>query len=79
MAQAEFLHSLQCSPVKELGEDREVQEMLRAEAMRKIMEAERMEEKRRRKLEKIRHMVCVYCLYNALIEAHTLYSQDTTT
>lgn len=57
MAQAEFLHSLQGSPVRELGEEREVQEMLRAEAMRKIMEAERMEEKRRRKLEKIRYMV----------------------
>ena len=37
--------------------EREHQETLRAEAMRKIMEAERMEEKRRRKLEKIRHMV----------------------
>ncbi|PSR72807.1 hypothetical protein PHLCEN_2v11304 [Hermanssonia centrifuga] len=57
MAQAEFLHSLQASPVQREGvEEREVQDILRAEAMRKIMEAERMEEKRRRKLEKIRYM-----------------------
>ena len=57
MAQAEFLHSLQGSPVRDTG-DEKLQEILRAEAMRKIMEAERMEEKRRRKLEKIRYMVC---------------------
>ncbi|KAI0691472.1 topoisomerase II-associated protein PAT1 [Cerioporus squamosus] len=36
--------------------DTELQEMLRLEAMRKIMEAERMEEKRKRKLDKIAHM-----------------------
>lgn len=58
MAQAEFLHSLQGSPVNP-AEDKELQEQLRAEAMRKIMEAERMEEKRKRKLEKIRYMVCI--------------------
>lgn len=34
------------------------QEALRNEANRKIMEAEQMERKRRRKLEKIAHMVC---------------------
>ena len=44
------------------AEDKELQEQLRAEAMRKIMEAERMEEKRKRKLEKIRHMVRRGCL-----------------
>ncbi|KAI0821561.1 topoisomerase II-associated protein PAT1-domain-containing protein [Irpex lacteus] len=37
------LHSLQGSPVNP-AEDKELQEQLRAEAMRKIMEAERMEE-----------------------------------
>lgn len=57
MAQAEFLHSLQNSPVGTPNENREVQDMLRAEAVRKIMEAERMEDRRRRKLEKIRYMV----------------------
>lgn len=35
------------------------QEALRAEAMRKIMETERMEEKRRRRAAKIAHMVCI--------------------
>ncbi|KAI0704296.1 topoisomerase II-associated protein PAT1 [Cytidiella melzeri] len=55
MAQAEFLHSLQGSPVNP-AEDKDLQEQLRAEAMRKIMEAERMEEKRKRRLEKIRYM-----------------------
>ena len=35
----------------------EEQEVLRAEAMRRIMETERMEEKRRRKAAKIAHMV----------------------
>lgn len=57
MAQAEFLHSLQGTPVPEGRNEQEMHEMLRAEAMRKIMEAERMEEKRKRKLEKIRYMV----------------------
>lgn len=73
MAQAEFqrLNILQASAAAiagggnnhplyttgDIDEEREHQETLRAEAMRKIMEAERMEEKRRRKLEKIRHMV----------------------
>jgi DNA topoisomerase 2-associated protein PAT1 len=57
MAQAEFLHSLQGTPVPEGRSEQEMHEMLRAEAMRKIMEAERMEERRKRKLEKIRHMV----------------------
>lgn len=58
MAQAEFLHSLQGSPVPvNPAEEKEMQDALRAEAMRKIMEAERMEEKRRRRLEKIRYMV----------------------
>lgn len=56
MAQAEFLHSLQGTPVPEGRNEQELHEILRAEAMRKIMEAERMEEKRKRKLEKIRYM-----------------------
>lgn len=57
MAQAEFLHSLQGSPVPEGKNEQEMHDMLRAQAMQKIMEAERMEEKRKRKLEKIRYMV----------------------
>ena len=59
MAQAEFLTTMQGAglPERDTRESREVQEMLRVEAMRKIMEAERMEEKRKRKLEKIRYMV----------------------
>lgn len=36
------------------------QEALRAEAMRKILEAERMEERRRRKAAKIAHMVSFF-------------------
>ncbi|KZP16629.1 hypothetical protein FIBSPDRAFT_794305, partial [Athelia psychrophila] len=49
MAQAEFLQNLQgVSPAD--------QEILRAEAMRKIVEAERMEDKRRRRAAKIAHM-----------------------
>jgi DNA topoisomerase 2-associated protein PAT1 len=51
MAQAEFIRDMQgASPAE--------QETLRTEAMRKILEAERMEEKRRRKAAKIAHMVC---------------------
>ena len=42
------------------------QEALRAEAMRKIVEAEKMEEKRRKKAAKIAHMAsglfCGFCL-----------------
>ncbi|KAF7982606.1 hypothetical protein HWV62_27638 [Athelia sp. TMB] len=49
MAQAEFLQNLQ-------GVSPEDQEILRAEAMRKIVEAERMEDKRRRRAAKIAHM-----------------------
>ncbi|GBE86561.1 topoisomerase II-associated protein PAT1 [Sparassis latifolia] len=59
MAQAEFINSMQPSgpqSEREAREEREMQEMLREEAMRKIMEAERMEERRRRKLTKIAHM-----------------------
>ncbi|CDO73306.1 hypothetical protein BN946_scf185008.g68 [Trametes cinnabarina] len=58
MAQAEFLNTLQSAglPERETRESREVQEILRVEAMRKIMEAERMEEKRKRRLDKIAHM-----------------------
>ncbi|KAI0664219.1 topoisomerase II-associated protein PAT1 [Cubamyces menziesii] len=58
MAQAEFLTTMQGAglPERDTRESREVQEMLRVEAMRKIMEAERMEEKRKRKLDKIAHM-----------------------
>ena len=59
MAQAEFLRSLQGSPVPEGKNEQEMHDMLRAQAMQKIMEAERMEEKRKRKLEKIRYMVCI--------------------
>jgi DNA topoisomerase 2-associated protein PAT1 len=50
MAQAEFLRDLQ-------GVTPAEQEALRMEAMRKIMETERMEEKRRRRAAKIAHMV----------------------
>ncbi|PIL24946.1 hypothetical protein GSI_12833 [Ganoderma sinense ZZ0214-1] len=58
MAQAEFLSTMQGPGMSERDarETRELQEMLRVEAMRKIMEAERMEEKRKRKLDKIAHM-----------------------
>lgn len=52
MAQAEFMRDMQ-------GISQVEQETLRAEAMRKIMETERMEEKRRRKALKIAHMVSV--------------------
>lgn len=51
-AQIEFLNQLKGSP------NPLEQEALRAEAMRKIMEAERMEDKRRRKQAKLAHMVC---------------------
>lgn len=50
MAQAEFLREMQ-------GLSQADQEALRVEAMRKILEAEKMEEKRRRKAAKIAHMV----------------------
>jgi DNA topoisomerase 2-associated protein PAT1 len=50
LAQAELARELQGGPQAE-------QEALRSEAVRKIMEAERMEEKRRRKAAKIAHMV----------------------
>ncbi|KAI0642169.1 topoisomerase II-associated protein PAT1 [Trametes meyenii] len=58
MAQAEFLSTMQGAGLTERDarESRELQEILRVEAMRKIMEAERMEEKRKRKLDKIAHM-----------------------
>lgn len=60
MAQVEFLNSMQGGPQseREVREEREMQELLRAEAMRKIMEAERSDVKRRRKQAKIQHMVC---------------------
>jgi DNA topoisomerase 2-associated protein PAT1 len=50
MANAEFVHHIQGATPPE-------QEALRMEAMRKIMETERMEERRRRKAAKIAHMV----------------------
>jgi len=53
MAQAEFIRDIQ-------GVSQVEQEALRMEAMRKIVEAEKMEEKRRRKAAKIAHMVCPY-------------------
>ncbi|KZT65665.1 hypothetical protein DAEQUDRAFT_731228 [Daedalea quercina L-15889] len=58
MAQAEFLNSMQGGPQneREVREEHEMQELLRAEAMRKIMEAERSDQKRRRKQAKIQHM-----------------------
>ncbi|KAH7914818.1 topoisomerase II-associated protein PAT1 [Hygrophoropsis aurantiaca] len=49
MAQVEFMRDMQ-------GISQAEQEALRLEAMRKIMETERMEEKRRRKAAKIAHM-----------------------
>ena len=54
MAQAEFMRDLQ-------GVSAVEQEALRMEAMRKIMETERMEEKRRRRAAKIAHMVSPQC------------------
>ena len=49
MAQAEFMREMQAVSQAE-------QDALQAEAMRRIMETERMEEKRRRKAAKIAHM-----------------------
>ena len=54
-AQAEFLRDFQAASPEE-------QEQLRAEAMRRIMETERMEERRRRKAAKIAHMVSMNCI-----------------
>lgn len=51
MAQVEFMRDVQASSQAE-------QDALQAEAMRRIMETERMEEKRKRKAAKIAHMVC---------------------
>jgi DNA topoisomerase 2-associated protein PAT1 len=51
MAQVEFMRDMQVSSQAE-------QDALQAEAMRRIMETERMEEKRRRKAAKIAHMAC---------------------
>ncbi|KZT10098.1 uncharacterized protein LAESUDRAFT_722251 [Laetiporus sulphureus 93-53] len=58
MAQQEFINNMQGGPrsEREAREEREMQELLRAEAMRKIMEAEKMEEKRRKKQAKIQYM-----------------------
>jgi len=53
-AQLELLQQLKGSP------NQIDQETLRAEAMRKIMEAERMEDKRRRRQAKVAHMVCLF-------------------
>lgn len=53
MAHAEFMREMQVANPKQIGQ----QDALRAEAMRKILEAEKMEEKRRRKAAKIAHMV----------------------
>jgi DNA topoisomerase 2-associated protein PAT1 len=50
MVQAELMRELQGGPPVD-------QEALRSEAMRKILEAERAEDKRRRKAAKIAHMV----------------------
>jgi len=50
VAQVEFMRDMQ-------GISQAEQEALRVEAMRKIMETERMEEKRHRKAAKIAHMV----------------------
>ncbi|KAH8104013.1 topoisomerase II-associated protein [Cristinia sonorae] len=61
MAQAEFLRSYQGTPNpmppgEDYFDDRHNADGIRAEAMRKIQEAERMEEARKRKLNKIRYM-----------------------
>jgi DNA topoisomerase 2-associated protein PAT1 len=50
LAQVEYLRDFQ-------GATQAEQEALRAEAMRKIVEAEKMEDKRRKKAAKIAHMV----------------------
>lgn len=74
MAQAEFMREIQSATPKQL----EQQEALRMEAMRKILEAEKMEEKRRRKAAKIAHMVfqITFHLLQMLIESN--YSPVTT-
>lgn len=65
MAQVEFMRDMQ-------GMSTADQEALRMEAMRKIMETERMEEKRRRRAAKIAHMVYLFfCL-----SARNLYCHD---
>ena len=51
MAQVEFMRDMQATSQAE-------QDALQAEALRRIVETERMEEKRRRKAAKIAHMVC---------------------
>lgn len=82
MAQAEFLSTMQGPGLSERDarETRKLQEMLRLEAMRKIMEAERMEEKRKRKLDKIAHMVRPMCFYPATpVDVYALCSPATTT
>ena len=57
MAQAEFMNHMQApSPIPQQRDDRE-REALNQEAMRKIMEAEIMDQKRRKKAAKIAHMV----------------------
>ena len=55
-AQLELLQQLKGTP------NQIDQETLRAEAMRKIMEAERMEDKRRRRQAKVAHMVSLISL-----------------
>jgi len=57
-AQLELLQQLKGTP------NQIDQENLRAEAMRKIMEAERMEDKRRRRQAKVAHMVSLICFPN---------------
>jgi DNA topoisomerase 2-associated protein PAT1 len=74
MAQAEFLRDLQGVTAVE-------QEALRMEAMRKIMETERMEEKRRRRAAKIAHMVSLRsaqrgCLFNSDLFIVTVQRSD---
>lgn len=70
LAQAEFTQGMN-------GVGMEEQEVLRVEAMRKIMEAERMEGKRRRKAAKINHMVkYLFCSHQSCAD-YICHSRDT--
>ena len=68
MAQAEFMRDMQAVSQAE-------QDALQAEAMRRIMETERMEEKRRRKAAKIAHMARL-CINTTLSRADVPFSLD---
>ena len=64
LAQDQFAHGLNGTVTPEQHE------ALRAEAMRKIMEAERLEAKRRRKAAKIAHMVSRHVVLSEYLSDH---------